>query len=108
MHVGCGMETEACYVPVACSQCKRIWVATKSFQKHSCRKCQTELLSYNDPANYSPSEICKDIKGNEPFLMDHIPSDDPDEDDKPMPKMKYRCPSCGKIEMELEWCGLWD
>ena len=80
MHVGCGEMSAHAYVPVACSNCKNMWVKNMSKKIHPCNKCGSDLLFYND------------------LSLEGIKS----------PKMKYRCPSCGKIEMEFEMHGLWD
>ncbi|MDD4869829.1 MAG: hypothetical protein PHR77_04655 [Kiritimatiellae bacterium] len=96
------------YVPVACPICRKMWVKNMSKKIHPCHICGAKLLFYDNPAKYLPPDELNKLdtttwdvaypSSKSSQTLGNIKSF----------RMKYRCPSCGKIEMEFEMHGLWD
>lgn len=71
-------------IPVACSTCHRVWVQDIKKGRKKCRKCKSPIYHLLQP----PSSIV------DAYACDFAP---------PM-----TCPKCGKNELTLEECGMWD
>ena len=94
LHVGLGeRDVGMVYsLPVACSTCKRIWLAEQNLAEFICRDPKPPLYLLHGTGNHTadrktPSEFPWDTEGANTVL--------------------YRCPRCGKLEMTLTVVAQW-
>ena len=105
LWVGCRMmDTDACGMPVACPQCHIVWVEDWKSGKRTCRKCKTALYYLHEDGNFAPVDVLARFKVRVPWGLDETEEEDIEE----IPDVRYRCPQCGKLEMDLVRAGCWD
>lgn len=104
LYVGGGMKDSTLDgVPVACPQCHVVWVEDVKSGKRTCRKCKSALYYLHEDGNFAPAHLLKWLKVEYPWDVYST-----EREVKSMPKVFYRCPNCGKLEMQLVDVGCWD
>ncbi|MBU4200307.1 MAG: hypothetical protein KKE37_08610 [Verrucomicrobia bacterium] len=104
LYVGRGMMNAHPYgVPVACPQCHIVWVTYSRSHRRTCRKCKATLYYLHEDGNFVPADVLKRFKVDFPWDWDCT-----EEEVESFPEVRYRCPKCGKIEMQLVEAGCWD
>jgi ribosomal protein L37AE/L43A len=98
------MDADACGMPVACPQCHVLWVEDWKSGKRTCRKCNTALYYLHEDGSFTPADVLTRFKVLVPWDLDETE----EEDIGAVPKVRYLCPKCGKLEMDLLQIGLWD
>ena len=90
-------------LPVACPVCHVLWVEDWKSGKRTCRKCNATLYYLHEDGSFAPADVLTRLKVSVPWDLD-----DTGEDIEEMPDVRYRCPNCGKMEMQLVEAGCWD
>jgi ribosomal protein L37AE/L43A len=104
LHVGCGMvDTGADALPVACPQCHVVWVEHSRSGKGTCHKCKAALYYLHEDGNFTPADVLNVFKVSVPWELRNT-----EEEIETIPEVRYRCPACGKMEMQLVFGGCWD
>lgn len=104
LFVGCGiMDTGRYAVPVACPQCHLVWVVDRKSGKRTCRKCTAALYYLHEDGSFTPADVLARLKVRFPWGLDQA-----EEEVDELPKVRYCCPQCGKLEMNLVHTGCWD
>lgn len=93
-------------VPVCCPDCSSMWAADASRASHPCRRCRGETYRLHEAGNFAPADCLTRFRVSYPWDLDCTELDD--EETGPVPDVRYRCPDCGKIEMDLAEYGCWD
>lgn len=103
--VGCGMADPNYWgLLVACPQCHVIRVEDSRSGKRICRKCEAALYYLHEGGGFTPPDVLTRFKVLTPWNL----GDTEEEGEEPLPEVRYRCPKCGKLEMQLVWAGCWD
>lgn len=103
-YVGRGIMSEhPYYLPVTCPQCHFIWAEDSRSGKRTCRKCKATLYYLHEAGNFVPDDVLTRLKVRFPWNLDCT-----EEEIESTPKVSYRCPQCGKMEMQLLEAGCWD
>ena len=103
--VGGGMLdfNDTCSAPALCRTCNRFLVLNLLNRYSCCPKCRGPVIYYNDPS------LQEEVKGSD---QESFPifcwSMMPEREDFVLPKTKYYCPKCGKMNLEFQHVGDWD
>lgn len=106
LGVGCGMmDYNRCRVLAACPACHSIRDTDQHSGSRTCRKCKAPLFFLHEDGNFNPPDVLTKFKVSYPWESDRTADDD---DAEPFPKVSYRCPRCGQMQLRLIPYGCWD
>jgi hypothetical protein len=92
LFVGCGMVVMHARVPVACPQCHTIWTEDERRLTRHCRKGHAGAYSLYETDSFTPPDVLETDAAHP----------------RSTPEVRYRCPRCAKMEMQLIREGYWD
>lgn len=87
---------------LSCHQCKTlhsVWIETGDKGDRECSGCHNQLSNMANRGNWGPSELQENKENSAPWLITGRQSS----------AVRYRCPACGKISLDLRQDGcFWD
>ena len=112
LQVGCGIMVKHALLPVACPQCHALWTEDERRRGRNCRKGHVTVYHLHEAGSFTPSDVVIRFKAMFPWNLEGSADDDDvvpgAANPGPIPEVRYRCPLCGKMEMQLVHEGYWD